>query len=542
MNPRFWRSDSTMPWSQLRRGSTHLLAALAVVGAVAAGVVVRSDAASGSAERSAQTVPLLRVGFPFPISSLDQARFFRGIYVASLGLETLMKIGPDGTVQPHLAQSVRHPNPFLYIYTLRKGIRFWNGNELTAEDVANALNYSRYRTSQSAFAFGASIRSIVATGRYTVRVTLKRPDATWPAIPASWAGEIFEKKFGDEHPGTMGSPGVLTMGTGPWKIESLDPTRGAELSANDRYWGGRPQIRRISIKFFANETSLALAFRAGEIDVYPGVADVQGFASTAGTKVASYPSCATAQVNMDTNTPPWNDVHLRRAVAYALNRADIIAATGDPGNKPLTTLVPPIQLRTIAPQAQVTRLMKSIPKYPLSLEKARAELAKSAYRNGLKATINTPLLTVIPAVNQVIVNQLKKIGIDLEIKTMTVAQFLSVINGADRDRLGIYFLTTGCDSPDPGVFPKTALNKPRNGSDYYPPKVDELVKAGISTNVSAKRFAAYSQLLRKLAVDVPFVMMYSRSQNLAISSKFTWQGGLTPWFYSYPWALHIKPR
>jgi peptide/nickel transport system substrate-binding protein len=534
MNPRFW--------TRLRRGWTPVLIALGVAAALASGVVIRANAASGSAARSAQTVDQLRVGLPFPISSLDEARFFRGIYVASLGLETLMKIGPDGTVQPHLAQSVKHPNPFVYIYTLRKGVKFWDGNELTADDVANALNYNRYPTSQAAFAFGASVRSIVAADRYNVRVTLKRRDATWEAIPASWAGEIFEKKFGDAHPGTMGSPGVLTMGTGPWKIDSLDPTQGAELSANDKYWGGKPQIQHISIKFFANETSLALAFRAGDIDVYPGVADVQGFASTSGTAVTSYPSCATAQVNMDTNTPPWNDVHLRRAVAYALNRADIIAATGDPGNKPLTTLIPSIQLRTIASQAQVNALLKSLPSYPLSLDQARAELAKSAYPNGLKATINTPLLTIIPAVNQVIVNQLKQIGIDLEIKTMTVAQFLSIINGSDRDALGIYFLTTGCDSPDPGVFPKTALAKAKNGSDYHSPEVDALVKSGVSTSDPTKRFAAYSQLLKKLAVDVPFVMMYSRSQNLAISPKFTWQGGLTPWFYSYPWALNIKPR
>ena len=57
------------------------------------------------------------------------------------------------------------------------------------------------------------------------------------------------------------------MATGPYKIESFDPTTGLELSANPNYWGGKVTVKHISVKFFATDTSMALAFRAGEIDV-----------------------------------------------------------------------------------------------------------------------------------------------------------------------------------------------------------------------------------------------------------------------------------
>src|SRR5262249_59386 len=121
-----------------------------------------------------------------------------------------LKIGPDGKVEPNLAQSVKQPNPFTYIYALRRGVKFWDGSELTSDDVVNALNYQRYPQFTVAPRF-ASVRSIVARDRYTVVVTLKHRDASW-IYKLAWTGQIFEKKFADEHKGTMGNPGVGIMG------------------------------------------------------------------------------------------------------------------------------------------------------------------------------------------------------------------------------------------------------------------------------------------------------------------------------------------
>ena len=117
-------------------------------------------------------------------------------------------------------------------------------------------------------------------------VTLKNSYAPWSAETTSQF-PIFEKKFADEHPATMGRPGVLIMGTGPWQIDSFDPTTGVELSANPHWWGGTVPVRQISVKFFASETSEALAFRAGEIDVaFPN--DGATFAAASGAKVTSW--------------------------------------------------------------------------------------------------------------------------------------------------------------------------------------------------------------------------------------------------------------
>jgi peptide/nickel transport system substrate-binding protein len=109
-------------------------------------------------------------------------------------------------------------------------------------------------------------------------------------------------------------------------LRALRLLRGAELSANDRYRRGRPQIRRISIKFFANENSMALALRAGEIDVAPQVTGAAAFAATSGARLTSVPSCQHVFFSMNTKVAPWNDVHVRRAAGYALNRTDLVRA------------------------------------------------------------------------------------------------------------------------------------------------------------------------------------------------------------------------
>ena len=113
---------------------------------------------------------------------------------------------------------------------------------------------------------------------------MTHPDASWQWTPA-YNGEIFETKFAEDHKGTFGKPGVLVMGTGPWIVDSLDPTTGAEFSANPHWWGGKVPIQHISYKIFATETTLALAIRAGEVDLDPLIVDPKSFEATSGAKI-----------------------------------------------------------------------------------------------------------------------------------------------------------------------------------------------------------------------------------------------------------------
>jgi peptide/nickel transport system substrate-binding protein len=531
------------------RGKEELMKARPIIvfaciaAAAVAGLVSRSSA-TAAAPTARGAIPLLRIGFAGSApSSLDVSRSKSASpQLSSLVLEQLMQIGPDGRLKPWLAQSVTEPNATTYVYHLRRGVKFWDGSELTSADVANSLNYERYPGMLTAYAY-ASVRSVTTRDRYTVVVMLKHPDASWPYVPAQYVAQIFEKRFADAHKGTMGQPGVLIQGTGPWIPQSLDPTSGAELSANPHYWGGPVGVQHISVKFLADETSLALAFRSGAIDVYPQVGDPRAFAAASGARIVSVPGCQQNYLSMNTGAAPWSDVHVRRAVAYALNRRDIIAASGGPA-VPVSTMIPPSQLELLGTQAQVNAVLKSLPQYPYDLAKARQEMARSAYPNGFKTSLVEFNYGSVIDVSQVISAQLKKIGIDATVDDVGVGPWVAAVTGA-ADKRPATFTPSGCNSPDPSFYTFVLGSKNTrpgfwNTANYTPPTVDALLRQGITTVNPARRLAIYGKLLQRLALDVPYVPLFTKTGNLAISSRFSWPA-FNSTFFNRAWALEIKP-
>jgi len=500
-----------------------------------------SPPSSGTAGGASATIPLLRVGLSFNLSTLDETKNIGANNIDGLGLETLVKFGPQGQVEPDLATSWAQTSPVTYVYHLRHGVKFWDGAPLTATDVAYSLNYDRAAGSDVAFAF-AGVKSISATSPDTVTVTLTQPEASWKYVPAEENAYIFEKKFQLAHKATFGQPGTLVMGSGPWRIDSLDPTKGAQVTANPHWWGGTVPIQRMAFTFFSSETSAALAFRAGEIDLDPQVNSPKSFAAASGAKLLTTQGCDIGFFGMNVTQPGWNDVHVRRAVAYALNRTDIIAANGGYAT-PIYTLTPPQLLRGVASQSQISSLLGSLPLYPYDVTKAKQEMAQSAYPHGFTATIETPSFGTIPDITQVVVAELAKIGIKLQLKTMQVTAWQSVENGPAAGRSTAY-TTGGCFQPDPSTYSDFLGSKNTqpgnwNFADYAPAAVDSLLAQGAATSDSAQRFAAYSKLFMQLQQDVPYVGLFVSDTTAALSSKFTWND-FNPWYWDGAYALSIK--
>ncbi len=400
-------------------------------------------AAPAPGATAATTIPLLRIATNYQLPTLDPTKYSSATVVTALSLETLLTLGPKGQLLPELATSWSAANPVTYVYHLRHGVKFWDGDELTASDVAFSWNYERAPGSQYSTGF-SSVKSVAAKGPYTVTVNLVHPDASWQDTPA-FTGEVFEKKFFEAHSRTFGQPGTLIMGTGPWEVDKLDPTTGAELSANPQWWGGTVPIQRISFQVFADATSEALAFRGGDEDLDPLVVGPKSFASSSGAKIVAAPSCLNGMLDMNVHDPGWDDVHVRRAVAYALDRTDIIDAFGGYA-VPDYTLIPASALGTIASGAQVSSLFKSLPLYPYNLTMAKAEMAESAYPNGF----STPLLEYSYGntvdVSQVIAAELAKIGIQVQIKVEPIDAYEATETGPAAKRLPT-FQTGGCIGP-----------------------------------------------------------------------------------------------
>ncbi len=504
-------------------------------------------ASSEAVPSASGSAPTLTVGWTaVQESTLDPTKNINVNAVTALSLETLLEFGAHGQLEPYLATSWAQTGPDTYVYHLRPGVKFWDGDELTSADVVYSWDYERSPGSQVGAPFNA-VKSITASGPYTVVVTLAHPYAAWQWVPAERYSEIFEMKFAEAHKGTFGNPGVLVMGTGPWEIDSLDPTTGAELSANPNWWGGKVPYQRVAVKLFNNDTSLALAMRAGEVDLDPSLAGAQqSFASTSGAKLVNSPGCDQGMFSMNTQVAPWNDVHVRRAVAYALNRTDLIAANGGYAT-PTYTLIPPQSLLTIASQSQVDGLMKSTQLYGYNVASAKDEMAQSAYPHGFTASILEFSSGGTVNVSEAVAGELQAIGIRLQVKVVTIDAWLANIGGPDKGRAP-FFVAFGCTIPDAAAMPdfflgtKNLQNGEYNTAVYNPPEVNSLVNQGDATTDPRQRFQIYSKLLRVLATDVPYVPLFNEDYSIALANNFTTVATYNQWnVEDDDYALDVTP-
>jgi peptide/nickel transport system substrate-binding protein len=334
-------------------------------------------------------------------------------------------------------------------------------------------------------------------------------------------------------------------------LDSFSGTTGLELSANPHWWGGKVSPQHISIKFMdpGAETTAAFAMRSGSLDLYTP-SDTQGFAAAAGSGVQIIKTQAkwgVGVIYMNTRLAPWNDVHVRRAVAYAINRPDIIRAY-NPDAVPTYTIIPPDQLRTLGTQAQIDAIYNSLPKYPHSIAKAKAELAKSAYPHGFTWTTDCVNSGKFPDACQVVSAELKPIGINLQVRVDDIGKWLSIILGLPKT-YGLQLSEYGWSNPDPAGFPSvmfgtTPAGQPNdeNGPNYAPPGFPQLLRDAESAPTSAKRLALYGKLLKQLATDVPSIPEYLDSWDIALSKKFTWPSPNELTFSGGYWPLYIKAR
>ena len=525
----------------------RLLAAAPAVAALLAAGCSSSPArpASGPAVPgvSAAAIPLLTGGDVGAYTNVDpnQTEACNDNY-CGLFMEHLLQPGPNDSLQPELATSWAQTSPLTYVYHLRTGVEFWDGTPMTSADVVYSLDYQRNSTGVGGTqVYYANVKTITAEGPNTVVVTLKQPDAGWK-YSLSYEGVIFEKKFAQTHQGELGSPGTLIQATGPWQLVSYDPTRGMELAANPHWWGGHVPVQHITVKFFSTESSEALAMRAGEIDVaFPK--NGSSFASQAGSgaHVTGWTSPGFNFFAMDVKEKPWSDVHVRRAVAYALNRTDIIAANSGPQTAtPATTIISPEELATVGSTAQVNALLGSLPQYPYDLAKAKQELAQSAYPHGFTATSVIDNGTAGPNdVNdiQVIAAELAKIGVMLNVKEETASQYF---NGYTDPPGGDFFAALGAVSPDPSIFPSYAIgNAQLNTAHYASPSLDALLAQGLASSNPAQRLTIYGKVLTQLATDMPIDVLFSGKSFTALSAKYALPSfPVFPAFFS--WALNIK--
>ena len=524
-------------------------AAVLLVAAVTAAVFAQPGRSSS---RGAGANSTLTWALPATIRSLDYIHSAEAntATVVALGQETLVQYDQKtGALRPNLAISWSQPNALTYVYKIRRGVKFWDGNPLTAADVAFSLGENiDPKVGSQIFTFYTSVKSIKATGPDTVVVKLKTADPFFRFAPA--VTFITEKAFALAHKKDFGTPGVLVMGTGPFKFTNYTPGESVSLDRFDGYWGKKPALQHIVIKFITDDATRLLAMRSGEIDGAFSVplAQISQWQRVSGVNITTAPELRTGYLSIDTADGPFRDVHVRRAIAYSFDKSGMVHAILHGYGAAAPAMPPPEQWAGLIPPAQVHRLYASLPQYRFSLQKAKAELAQSKYPNGFSTSIPVPDgEPTLGQAAQALAQNLAKIGIKLTLKQISSNAWFNIIYTHPKP-LGLQIISFAKDYPDPAdmiyltLYSKYAVKNSFNTANYKNAIVDRAFNRQRLSTKPAVRAAAIATVLRQAAKDVPYVPFWYQDIAMAMNSnKFSYRGFGT-WYLYQPWARNIVPK
>ncbi|EWY36480.1 ABC transporter substrate-binding protein [Skermanella stibiiresistens SB22] len=337
--------------------------------------------------------------------------------------ESLTRIDARGEVIPGLAESWQvSPDGLTYTFKLRANVRYHDGTGFDAADVKFALDRARGPDSVNAQkAYFAAIASVETPDPLTVIVGLSRPDGQFLFNMGSNDAAIVA-------PESAATNKQKPIGTGPFKFDRWVSGDRVVLARNPDFRDPTvPKLREVVFRFISDPAAQLNAMRSGDVDAFPNIGATEtlpvleadkNFVVTVGTTEGE------TVLALNNARKPFDDVRVRRALAFAVNRQDVIDGAMFGYGTPIGSHFAPHR----AGYVDLTGM------YPHDPAKARALLAEAGYPNGIDAVIKLPPPIYARRGGEIIAAQLAEVGVRLRIEPMEWAPWLEqVFKGRDFD-------------------------------------------------------------------------------------------------------------
>jgi len=414
--------------------------------------------------------------------------------------ESLLTFGADGQIEPWLAESYDiSDDQLVYTFHLREGLLFSDGTPVTADDVVFSLN--RHLEVGGPLPLSAPVTGVEPTDDSTVTITLSAPYTPFLGQISQFSNGIFPKDFGGK---TEEEFFADPIGTGPFVLDEWDPSGDISFVKNEHYWQeGKPYVDALHYKLVADDTQQIQQLTSGEVDAIDTVnpANVEQLESNDSVTVSRTGGWAIEQVFFNTLDEHFADVNVRRAIAQAIDREGLAAATTFGTADVADALIPP----TIEYSA-------SDAGYALAydVDAAKQSLAESAFPDGFTTTILVASGNAQRAQEAQIIQQaLAPLGITVEIESIDLASFRARFFALDYQVM----INSGLsDAPDPDGL-ATFQADPEGFSksywtSYTSPEVTDLIHQGRATAPGDERKDIYLQIQEILANDVPYIPLF----------------------------------
>ncbi|MBN7793267.1 ABC transporter substrate-binding protein [Microbacterium esteraromaticum] len=316
--------------------------------------------------------------------------------------EGLVQVNQDGELEPLLAESWSLSDDRTVVtFTLRSGVTFSNGADFTAEDVKFSID----RVKSDAWTSGLKtkmdiVESVNVLSDTEVEVVLSRPSNVWLYDMATRVGAMFDESG-------VADLANQAIGTGPFTVESWKPNEAIDMAARSDYWGDAPKVSTATLKYFAEATATTNALQSGDVDVIYNMqapALLSAFEGKPEFQVLNGESTGEIVLSMNNRVAPFDDVRVRQAVMHAIDRQAVMDAAWN-GNGTLVGAPVP-------PSDPYYEDLNGV--YPFDPAKAK-ELLKEAGAEGVSITFTVPTRPYATAISEIVVAQLKDVGIDAKI-------------------------------------------------------------------------------------------------------------------------------
>ncbi len=468
---------------------------------------------------------------------------FEGAIMA-LAQEGLLAFDDDLGLTSAVAESWEQKDDVTYVYTLRDGVKFHDGSDVTAEDVAASMRWHLDEQVGSQLGvFYASVDTIEATGDREVTVTLASPDVQFQYTPAHMAGFIFKQSQLEGDLDALGSPDVLPIGTGPYQVVEFIPQDRVVLERFDDYWGDKGPVQRIVITAIPDSQTRLLAMRNGDIDgtFDVPIPEVDQWEALDNVDVITASSLGITLFTMDYETPPFDDIHVRRAIAHSLDQVGLVSAVLQGKGDGAVVLNPAGMWAGVSSESDVESFYGTLTRYEFDLEKAAAELAQSSVPEGFEFTMPVPDLPMSLNAALVLSENLKEIGITMNVEQVDFGTWLDTYFGHEPG-LGMQAMEWFPDFADPVNYPLLFLHSDSavvdgvNASNYRNDRVDELIDIAVTNADPAARKAALEEMFQITSEELPVLNVFWPDSAMAIRSDLKLDGYSAFW-YNIPWAI-----
>jgi len=460
--------------------------------------------------------------------SIDPAHVTDGesFYASTQVYNTLVQfINGTTTMEPGLATSWDVSKDGLsYVFHLRHGVYFHptkyykKRNEFTADDVVFSLKRqfdktNAYNKLGGSYKYWAAmdmdkiVKDVIKVDKYTVKITLQKPEAPFLSNMAMDFASILSKTYAMDllKEGKSDRLARYPVGTGPFVLKKWVKDDKMIFTANENYWEGKPYIKKLILKVITSSSVRAAELKVGSIHVmdFPNPEEIAGLAANPDIKLVKQEGLNVGYLALDqVKYAPFKDVRVRRAINYAINKEAIVKAIYAGFGRPAYTPIPPT----------MWSYNPNVTKYKYNPEKAKQLLKEAGYPKlsfELWAMpVARPYMPNARKVAEAMQADLAKVGVTTKIVSYDWGTYLDKGRHYEDDSCLLGW--TG-DNGDPDNFLDVLLTShsakipSQNRAGWKNPKFDALIaKAKVTTDVKV-RTKLYMEAQEIFAKQVPWV-------------------------------------